>query len=126
MDNGLPPGVTMRVALHSDMQEFYGDRPYPTACARLVCLDGVPAAMVGVMLGHGPRTVFCEIKASAPKKTVWRAAKAVMAHIAAMGYSTLYAIADHKIAGAPAFLKRLGWQHIESSTRGELFIWQTR
>lgn len=59
----------------------------------------------------------------ATKRLVWETAKQLMIKLKELNYPVIYAIAEHRIKGSAVFLKRLGWQHIESSARGELFKW---
>ena len=87
---------------------------------------GSLVAIVGITIGDTLLLAWSDIKegANIPKRVIWQTAKIIMIKLAAFGYPVVYAVAKYEIKTAPAFLKRLGWVHTESSARGEVFRWQ--
>ena len=120
--------VEIRNLTRADVLAFYGRDLRSTVRGWSVWQNNELAAICGVTMGPGVMVAFSDIKPDivAPKVTVWRTALRIMEKIKALDISTVYAVASPKLPGAPAFLARLGFKHVESSVRGEVFIWQIR
>lgn len=86
---------------------------------------GELACVAGVAITPSLMLAFMQIKQGvvAPKMTIWRGALVIWEKIKALGYPRLYAVADESLWTAPQFLERLGFKQIESSARGEVFLW---
>lgn len=123
----MTDNVEIKPITKADIYEFYG-RGLPNTCRGWsVYVDQELAAICGVTIGKGIVVAFSEIKkdVQVPNITIWRTAKKVMERISGLGFSTVYAVAQPHLSTAPSFLARLGFQHQESSVRGEVFKWQT-
>lgn len=121
------PDPEIRGLTEADIMAFYGHPLKSTVRGWAVYWNNELVAICGVTMGPGVMVAFSDIKPDvvAPKVTVWRVALQMMERIKALNLSTFYAVASPKLPGAPAFLVRLGFKHIESSARGEVFQWVT-
>jgi hypothetical protein len=118
----------IRPLTEADIIDFYG-KNLPRPCKGFaVDYQGRLACIVGVTITPTLMLAWSDIKPDvvAPHRVVWQTAKELMKRVEGLGFTTLYAVASYDIKTAPAFLKRLGWKHIESSARGEVFTWQIR
>lgn len=118
----------IRPLTEADIKDFYG-HGLPRPCRGFaVDYRGKLACIVGITIMPTLMLAWSDVKpdVQAPARVVWATAKELMKRLEGLGYSTLYAVAKPEIDTAPAFLKRLGWTHLESSARGEVFIWQIR
>lgn len=87
--------------------------------------DGRLAALAGVASGLTMVTfssINPEIEAS--PRQVWATAKEVFQKIKELGYNNLYAVADPARPSAGKFLERLGFEHVETSAVGEVYLWK--
>ena len=117
----------IRPSTEKDVKDFFPDLGHTVRAwsvfhkNELVCVAGI--AFTGVVM-----LAFCQIKSDfkAPKMTIWRHALIIWEKMKALGYPMLYAVADPFLWTAPEFLKRLGFRHVESSARGEVFVWATQ
>jgi len=117
----------IRPLTEDDIRDFYGKNfPHHTR-GWAVDHNGKLACIVGVSITPSLILAWSDVKPDvvASKRLVWETAKQLMIKLKDLNYPVIYAVAEHHITGAPAFLKRLGWTHIESSARGELFKWQS-
>lgn len=121
MDN-----VEIRPITQADIIEMNGQPLRHTVQGWSIYKDNELAAICGVTFGRGVMIVFSDIKPDvvAPKVTIWRTALKLLDKIRGLNISTVYAVASPKWPGAPAFLERLGFEHVESSVRGEIFRWR--
>lgn len=118
--------IEIRPITSQDILAFYGHGLRETVRGWSVYLDGELAAICGITIGHGIMVAFSEVKPGleVPKITIWRTANDLMDRIKTLGYKRFFAVASPSIPGAPAFLERLGFIHVESSVRGEVFKWE--
>lgn len=86
------------------------------------------ACIAGVAFTNNIMLAFCQInfELDIPKMTIWRNALLLWENIKGLGISPLYAVADKSLWNAPQFLSRLGFKHVESSARGEVYLWAIR
>lgn len=120
--------VKIRPATRQDIKEMFGDKMRDSCRAwsgfyngKLVCIGGVAITshlMLVFMQGRDMEDI--------PNITIWRGALEIFDKIKSLEYPVLYAIADPKTMTAPNFLSRLGFEHVESSVRGEIYRWPTR
>lgn len=106
--------------------EFYG-KNYAKHCRGwAIHYGGQLAAIVGVTILPTLMLAWSDIKpdVTASPRVVYETAKLLMIKISELGYPVVYAVAEHGVKTAPGFLKHLGWEHMESSARGEIFRWQ--
>jgi len=117
--------VEIRPATRQDIKEFYGNTMRDSCRAWSGFYDGKLVCVAGVAITRNLMLVFMEMRSDddVPDITVWRGALEIWSKIQDLGYSVLYAVADPKLETAPAFLSRLGFEHIESSVRGEIYRW---
>ena len=118
----------IRPLTEADLKDFYG-KNLPRPCRGwAVDYHGKLAAIVGVTIMPTLMLAWSDVKPDvvAPPKVVYKTAQRLMIKIKELGYPVVYAVASYDIKTAPAFLKRLGWTHLESSARGEVFVWQTQ
>lgn len=120
--------LVIRNITGNDIKHFYGDAIKHTVRGWAVDIDGVLVAICGVFLTRGCVIAFSEVvpDIDVPHITVWRTAKEIMRRMSGLGYRNIYAIACPKTKTAQAFLNRIGFMHIESSSRGEVFLWQAQ
>lgn len=93
-----------------------------------VYLNGALVGVAGIAFTPTLLLAFCNFTPEAlaeNKILIWRTANDLWRRIKGLGYSTLYARAEFTLPNAPKFLSRLGFTHIESSARGEIFRWQS-
>ncbi len=108
-----------------DIREFYNEN-LPKACRGwAIEYKGKLAAIVGVTITPTLMLAWSDVKPEvvASKRVIFETAKVLMIKVAELGYPVIYAVASPEIKTALDFLKHLGWEHIESSARGELFRW---
>lgn len=119
--------VEIRPATRHDIKEFYGDKMRNSCRAWSGFYDGKLVCIAGVAITRNLMLVFMEMRTDqeVPDITIWRGALEIWTKIKSLGYDILYAVADPQHENAPAFLHRLGFEHIESSERGEIYRWQT-
>jgi len=119
------PRLEIKPATRHDIKEFYGDKMRDTCRAWSAFYDGKLVCIGGVSITRNLMLVFMEMRTQSevPKMTIWRGALHVWEKIKALNYPVMYAVADPKLSTAPAFLERLGFEHIESSARGEIYRW---
>ncbi|MFA7333353.1 MAG: hypothetical protein WC130_03570 [Kiritimatiellia bacterium] len=117
----------IRDATRDDMTAICGKRTGATFRAWAVEKNGTLVAVGGVVYGKPLIIGFSRIAAGAEMKpqTVWRLTRKLWNNVMALGHPVIYAIADPDLPTAPAFLERLGFKHIESDVRGEIYEWQT-
>lgn len=116
----------IRPLTEADIIEFYG-KNYDQPCRGwAIEYKEQLAAIVGVTIMPTIMIAWSDIKpgVTGPKKLAWKTSLELMKKIKALKYPIIYAVASYDIKTAPEFLKRLGWEHIESSARGEIFRWQ--
>ena len=109
--------ITNRVATARDILAFYGQMPPRSVRATVYEIDGKPVGIVGFYIDVGVRVMFSDIKAGAPKKAIWREAKAIMADLT----EPAVCVATE---GSERFLERLGWMPVEMSSEGMVYRWQ--
>ena len=109
-----------------DLIAFYGKGMPKPGRGWAVDVNGKLAAIVGVTIMPTLMLAWSDIKPDvvASPRVVYETAVRLMIKIRDLGYPVVYAVASHDIKTAPAFLKRLGWTHLESSARGEVFTWR--
>jgi len=123
----LDDRVSIRPIKSDDIKEFYGTSALRRTCRGWsVYLDGELAGICGITIGRSIVVAFSEIKPGLPvsRRIIWNTAVLLMDMITDLGFSIIYAIADPRHDSAPSFLRHLGFEHIESSVRGEVFRWQ--
>lgn len=115
----------IRPLTEDDLNAFYKKNLPRATKGWAIDYRGKLAAIVGVTIMPTLMLAWSDIKPDvvAPPRVVYETAKELMIKIKGLGYPVVYAVASYDIKTAPAFLKRLGWKHIESSARGEVFIW---
>ena len=120
MDN-----IVIRPLTEADILDFY------KACLPKPCrgwaidYNGYLVAIVGVTIGD-VMLAWSDIRKGVriPPRVIWETAQILMGKISDLRYPMIYAVAKKEIKTAPAFLRRLGWVHTESGSRGEIFLWQ--
>lgn len=119
--------IEIRPSVANEVQEMFPELN-STVRAWSVYYKGQLACVAGVAITPALMLAFMQIKqgVTAPKMIVWRCAKIIWEKMKGLGYPRLYAIADPELWTAPQFLTRLGFRHIESSARGEVFVWETQ
>ncbi len=119
--------IEIRPSVAEDVKEFFPELA-STVRAWSVFYKGELVSVAGVAITPALMLAFMQIKqGTRPKKmTVWRCTKIIWEKIKALGYTRLYAVADPKLWTAPQYLHRIGFVHIESSARGEVFLWETQ
>lgn len=117
--------VVIKPATRHDIEAFYGRQMRDTCRAWSAFYDGRLVCIAGVAIRRTIMVVFMEMRLEedVPKKLVWRSALHIWEKIKALDYPVMYAIAEPNLTTAPAFLKRLGFDHIESSARGDIYRW---
>ena len=58
-----------------------------------------------------------------PKITLWRLTLKLWDNTISLGYKIMSAVADERLPGAAAFLKRLGFEYYRTTERGEVYRW---
>lgn len=118
----------IRPATRDDLTAICGKRPGSTFRAWVIEKEGKPIAAGGVVYEKPLIIGFSRIAADAQMKpqTIWRLTRKLWNNVMALGHPAIYAIADPELPTAPAFLERLGFKHIESDVRGEIYEWLTR
>lgn len=122
----MPKNVVIKPAQRTDIIEIFG-RTLPRRCrAWSVFVDEELVGIAGVMQQPALMLAFSEIKrgVKVSDRTVYETALILWRKILSLGYPAMYAVASPKYPNASVFLKRLGWEHIESSARGEIYRWQ--
>ena len=116
--------VEIRPAKRQDVKEFYGNKMRDTCRAWSAFYDGKLVAIGGVAITSNIVVVFMEMRIDqeVPKITIWRGTLEIWSKIKDLGYSVLYAVVDPEQKTAPAYLSRLGFEHI----RGNIYKWQTQ
>lgn len=109
--------ITSRPATAADIRSFYGQMPPRSVRATIYEFNGEPAAVFGFYIEHGVRVVFSDIKVEAPKKAIWREAKAIMANLT----EPAVCVATE---GSERFLERLGWKFVDVSSEGTVYQWR--
>ena len=115
----------IRPLREQDIREFYKDG-LPRACRGwAVEYRGQVACIVGVTIMPTLMLAWSDVKPDvrASKRLIFETAKKLMINIEGLGYPVIYAVANPDILTALGFLTRLGWEHIETSARGEVFRW---
>ncbi len=104
--------------------EYYGEPfPFPVR-AWAVYLDVFLTALSGKAFRKNMIEFLRDCKNyDVPKKMVWRVTKVIWKKVMDLNYTNLIAVANPSLPTAPRFLARLGFQHIESSERGEVYLW---
>lgn len=120
--------VHIRPLVAMDILKMFGFPLQQTCQGFAVEMDGKLAAIAGVMIQRPLMIAFSIIRPGleVSPRLIWRTALELWEKIKGLGYPVLYAIASPDIPGAPAFLERLGFTHIEHGVRGDIFKWQTR
>lgn len=110
----------------ADVVAFYGKNNVFHCRGWGIHYQGKLAAIVGVTFMPNLMLAWSDIMpdVKASPRLVYATAKLMMEKIKELNYPIVYAIADVRIDTAPAFLKRLGWTHIESSARGNIFSYE--
>lgn len=101
-----------RDAVAGDILSFYGRTAPQTLRARVLERDGEVIGIAGYYVLNGHALVFSDNREGIPKMTIWREAVKFMADL------KLPAICLAS-EDSGAFLKRLGWRHVE----GETYQW---
>lgn len=118
--------VEIRLLTEADIIAVNGRSLGHTCQGWAVFYKGEIAAIAGVLFTRPLVLAFSQIKSGlgpVPKRVIWLTAQELWKNIKALGQPVLYAIAAPSIPTAPAFLERLGFTHIETSVRGEIFKW---
>ena len=118
----------IRPITEDDLRDFYGKTLPRPSRGWAIDYNGKLAAIVGVTIMPTLMLAWSDVKPDvvASPRVVYDTALRLMLKIRDLGYPVVYAVASYDIKTAPAFLKRLGWKHIESSARGEVFQWVIR
>lgn len=56
------PHITVREATAHDLQEYYGWLPAENTRSMVACVDGRPAAVIGIAISGGTATLFSDTK----------------------------------------------------------------
>lgn len=122
----LDDRIEVKPITQDDIIAFRGAPMRRTCRGWSIYLDGELAAICGITIGSRIVIAFSEIKPglSVSRRVIWNTAVLMMDKIVDQGFSIVWAIADPKHTGAASFLKHLGFEHVESSVRGEIFKWQ--
>jgi len=125
MSKVLNERIEIKPATRHDIKEFYGDTMRESCRAWSAFYDGKLAAIGGVSITRNLMLVFMEMRleSEVPDITIWRSALHIWEKIRKLNYPIMYAVADPNLSTAPAFLERLGFEHVESSARGEIYRW---
>ena len=117
--------VVIKPSTRRDIEEFYGDTMRNSCRAWSAFYDNELICIAGVSITRKLMLVFMDMRTESevPKKTIWKGALHIWEKIKALNYPVMYAVADPKLLTAPSFLERLGFEHVESSARGEIYIW---
>lgn len=116
--------IDIKPITNDDIIAYYGKPLKITVRGWAVFHDGELIGLVGISFATGNLLAFSDFKHyNYPKKMRWRVAKILLNMIVGLGYSKFYAVADPKLPNSVEFLKRLGFNHIDSSLKGEVFIW---
>lgn len=120
--------VTIRPLTMEDMDAMYKGEKYNSCEGWAVDLNGRLAGIAGVANTGMLFLAFSQFTPEAlavNRRLIVRTAFALWGRIKGLGYKKLYAFADRDLPNAPRFLKSLGFTHIESSARGEMFQWES-
>lgn len=117
--------IEIRPSTPDDVRSFFPTLK-TTVRAWSIWYKGELSCVAGVAFTPSLMLAFMQIKegVEAPKMTIWRCTKIVWENIKSLGFKRLYAMANPKLWTAPQYLERLGFKHIESSARGEVYLWQ--
>lgn len=120
------PRVRIQPSTRHEIKEFFNGKMRDTCRAWSCFYDNELVCIAGVSITSNLMLVFMEMRTESevPKITIWRGALHIWEKIKALNYPLLYAVADSDRLTAQAFLERLGFEHIESSARGEIYRWQ--
>lgn len=118
MDN-----IEIKPLKQADLIDFYNEGLQKHSKGWSIYYKDELVAIVGISIQPTIIIAWSDIKpVKIPKRVVLQTAIVLMDKFKNLGYPTIYAIAKPELKGAPAFLTYLGWEHIESSARGELFM----
>lgn len=111
----------IRPATQEDMVAMFGKLPPYSSKALAVEYKEELVCLAGIMYQPSSHMAFSAIveDIDVPKKTMWRGALELW-EIIKTWEDTLYAVCDKKHPNSPAFLRRLGFQEIQSG----VFKWQ--
>lgn len=117
--------IEIRPATQADVAEFF-PKLDSTVYAWSVFHKGGLVCVSGIAITPTLMLAFSQIKPDleVSNLTVWRCTKIIWDKMKAMNFNRLYAIADPALWSAPQFLSKLGFKHIESSVRGEIYLWE--
>lgn len=121
------PAIVIKPVNEAELKEFAaGRKPDCTVQGWSIWLDGKLVGIAGVSVSRKVIMAFSEFTKEAlsiHKKAIWRTAMVLWDNIRSLGYKILYAVADPALPGASVLLKRLGFQHIQSNSAGEVYRW---
>ena len=112
--------VEIRPATAADLREFYGVDSPRTSYSWIATYKGIPACVAGLVIEQGGCIAYSHMKpVGAPKMTIWRTARALLAHIEGLGLPMVAQCDD----AAGAFLTRLGFKRWHNLQGTEIFSW---
>jgi N-acetylglutamate synthase-like GNAT family acetyltransferase len=117
--------VDIRPATAEDLESFYGSSPKRSMRAFVGVMDGKPVGLAGIYYWGNQVVAFSEVKPEMPRHAIGRGALKVLSMIRRMGVPVL-ALAQGDIPGAPEFLKRCGFEHVDTTCQGEVYRWHNQ
>lgn len=115
----------LRLATAADVEAFYGHPMAHTMRGYVVMLDGKPVALGGIVYRFGVLCAFSEMKDQfRPYKVSIVKFARKMGEL--LNEAPGLAVANPREPGSERLLRRLGFEHVGSSSEGEVYRWQTR
>ena len=125
----MPEGVAILPLTREDIEAFYAATNNRSVRGYAVWYQGRIACIAGVELKADHVLAFSNVApdVKAPKLTIWRTIRELMARMARDNRMPMYAVANGDLPGSDALLSRLGFVYQgHDPDRGNVYKWERR
>lgn len=114
--------IEIRPVRQGDYEALYGQPQRHSIRGWTATVDGEPMGMAGVVYVGNQVQAFSKSLPGLPKRWVAKGAALTRRMLRELNCHVL-AVADPQIPTAPAFLKRVGFEHVTTNSQGEVYRW---